>query len=70
MPYLNGSILWLQTFKIHIMYMKVKNCELKEFDDILKDVYLFENNEVKPNTSTGRTKWISIKPLALNNIID
>lgn len=52
------------------MYMKVKNCKLKEFDDILKDVYLFENNEVKPNTSTGRTKWISIKLLALNNIID
>ena len=40
--------------------------ELKDLWEILKDVCIFENSEVKPHCASG-TRWIAHKPKALNN---
>ena len=43
--------------------------ELKELFSILNEVYVFENQEVKPHRATG-TRWIAHKLKSLKNYID
>ena len=43
--------------------------ELQELFSILNEVYVFENQEVKPHRATG-TRWIAHKLKSLKNYID
>ena len=43
--------------------------ELKELFSILNEVYVSENQEVKPHRATG-TRWIALKLKSLKNYID
>ena len=43
--------------------------ELRDFHLTLREVYEFENNQVKPHRACG-TRWISHKLLALGNMLD
>ena len=56
---------------LYYMYEKSskKTRELKELFDVLKDIFIFENQEVKPHRATG-TRWIAHKLKALQNYID
>lgn len=49
--------------------IKKKMQQLKELYEILKDLSVFEKNEVKPHWSK-RTRQITHKLMALNNLIE
>ena len=56
---------------LYYMYEKSskKTRELKELFEVLNDIFIFENQEVKPHRATG-TRWIAHKLKALQNYID
>ena len=67
---------WIKPVKVNLQYLyyiyeksSKKPRELKELFRILNEVYVFENQEVKPHRATG-TRWIAHKLKSLKNYID
>ena len=56
---------------LYYLYEKLskKLRELKNLHIILKDIYGFENDRVKPHRASG-TRWIAHKLIALENMLD
>ena len=56
---------------LYYLYEKssIKLRELKNLHTILKGVYEFENDQVKPHRASG-TRWIAQKLIALENMLD
>ena len=67
---------WIKPVEVNLQYLyymyeksSKKTRELKELFSILNEVYVFENQEVKPHRATG-TRWIAHKLKSLKNYID
>ena len=67
---------WIKPVEVNLQYLHYmygesskKIRELKELFSILNEVYVFENQEVKPHRATG-TRWIAHKLKSLKNYID
>ena len=67
---------WIKPVEVNLQYLyymyeksSKKLQELKKLFGILNEVYVFENQEVKPHRATG-TRWIAHKLKSLKNYID
>ena len=67
---------WIKPVEVNLQYLHYmygesskKIRELKELFSILNEVYVFENQEVKPYRATD-TRWIAHRLKSLKNYID